>query len=79
MLLLAAEKAFYVSPSLGMIIWLVIGLIALLCLPVVVAKARWGWLLVGVFTGGIGWIVGATQPARPESLLRRWRDRSSPA
>ncbi len=77
--LLAAERAFEVSPGIGMVVWIVIGLTALVCLPIVVAKARWGWLLVGIFTGGIGWIVGATRAARSDSFLARWRERSGSA
>ncbi len=76
-MLVAAENAFRVSPGIGLVVAVAVSMIALACLPVVVAKARWGWLIVGLLTGGLGWIIGALQPALPQSLLSRWRSRSA--
>lgn len=36
-------------------------------------KERWGWMIAGLVTGGVLWIVGAFVPARPGSRWSRWR------
>jgi hypothetical protein len=60
-----------VSPGPGLIIWtLVVGLL-LVAGVITGAKGRWGWVLVGLLTGGLPWFVTAFLPARPGSWWAR--------
>jgi len=68
-----------VSPSLGLILWtLLIGL-AFIGGCVTAAKGQWGWLLVGLLTGGLPLLVTAFVSALPGSLWARFvgRDRAA--
>ncbi|MDQ6777438.1 MAG: hypothetical protein M3071_14755 [Actinomycetota bacterium] len=75
LLLLGAGSTLYVAPNAGVIIWtLIVILIAmalLACGLVTAAKARSGWLIAGLVTGGILWVLGARQAALPRSLWAR--------
>jgi hypothetical protein len=75
-MLLGAED-FLVSPGLGLMLWTAfVLLVALPAAGVAVAKRQWVWFLVGFLTAGIGWVIGALQPARPGSLWARRRKSS---
>jgi hypothetical protein len=62
-----------VSPEPGLIVWAC--LLACLVLAGVVtgAKGRPGWVLIGVLTGGMPWLITAFLPARPGSWWERVR------
>jgi hypothetical protein len=38
-------------------------------------KGRWGWLAVGLLTGGLLWMLTAFLPAAPQSTCARRRAR----
>jgi hypothetical protein len=58
----------------AMLDWLIacVPLVLVLCAAVTAAKGRWGWFVIGVFTGGLGWLGAAVLLiARPDSLWAR--------
>lgn len=83
---LIAASQFVVAPGPGLIVWTALVCCALLAGLVTAAKGRWGWLLLGLLSGGIAWFVSAFLEASPDSLwarrfhsadrLRRLRGRS---
>ncbi|MEA2220650.1 MAG: hypothetical protein QOJ35_3276 [Solirubrobacteraceae bacterium] len=60
-----------VAPSPGLIVWTALVGLLLVAGAVTAAKGRWGWVLVGLLTGGLPWIVTAFLHASPDSLWRR--------
>jgi hypothetical protein len=70
-MLLAAGAAFGVSPNAGILLWPLIAVLLASCGVLTAAKGRWGWLLVGFFTMGLGWVAGARQAPAPGSVWAR--------
>lgn len=60
--------SFLVAPSIGLLVWTIWILAALVCAPLAAAKGRWGLFLCGFFTVGITWLIGASIYAMPGSL-----------
>jgi hypothetical protein len=75
--MLTAAGAFSVAPNLGLVVWTVLVWSLLTAAAITAAKARWEWLLIGLFTGGLLWLISAFLPARPHSLWRRLLDRTA--
>jgi len=64
---------FVVSPSPGLIAWTILLVLVLVAGAVTAAKGRWGWVLIGLLTGGLVWPVTAFLAPAPGSLwLRRF-------
>ena len=60
-----------VGPSLGLVVWTIVAASVVVAGGVTAAKGRWGWLLVGLLTGGFAWLYAATLPAAPGSVWSR--------
>lgn len=71
MVQLAAGGTFLISPGAGLLLYTGILLVLLLCGLVTASKGRWGWLVVGFLTAGIGWVIGALQNPQPNSIWAR--------
>jgi hypothetical protein len=67
-----ANGVTVVAPSWGVVVFTVLLAVALPCGVVTAMKGRWGWLVLGLMTSGLLWIVGALQPPAPASLWQRW-------
>lgn len=74
-MLVALADGQYVSPSPLVILWSVYVLAVAVAAVVTGLKGRWGWLLVGSLTFGLGMFVGAMQPAAPTSVWAKRRRR----
>jgi hypothetical protein len=72
---MSAGGGFTVAPDLGLILWTVYWFAAVAAAAVCGLKGRWISLLVGLFTLGLLWFVGATFAAEPESAWERWGSR----
>lgn len=72
---IGADHVLTVGPSLGLIVFAVLGLSLLACAVVTAMKGRWGWLALGLLTAGVLWTFGALQPSLPGSLWERLRSR----
>lgn len=59
------------SPSTALLVYTLLVFVALVCAGLCAAKGRWGYLLAGVVTVGIFWVVGATRPAISGSVWAR--------
>lgn len=70
---LAADHVSTMAPSWELVVFTLLVCVALACAIVTAIKGRWGWLVLGLMTAGLLWIVGALQPPAPSSLLQRWR------
>jgi hypothetical protein len=68
---IASSGNFTVAPNLGLIAWSVLVLVSVLAGGVTAAKGRWGWLVAGILTAGLLWLVGALSAAAPGSLWTR--------
>jgi hypothetical protein len=60
-----------VSPSAGLIAWTVLVALVLVAGAVTAAKGRWGWVAIGLLTGGAPWLVTAFATATPDSMWTR--------
>jgi hypothetical protein len=60
-----------VGPGPLLILWTVLVLAVLVTGVVTAVKARRGWLLAGLLTGGLAWLISAFMPARPGSAGTR--------
>jgi hypothetical protein len=60
-----------VSPSAGLVAWTVLIGLVLVAGAVTAAKGRWGWVAIGLLTGGVPWLVTAFSRANPDSLWAR--------
>ena len=60
-----------VGPNLGLVVWTIVAASVVVAGGVTAAKGRWGWLLVGLLTGGLAWLYSATLPAVPGSVWGR--------
>lgn len=66
-----AASATIVGPSLGLVVWTVLVVLVLVCGAITAAKGRWGWVGLGLLTGGLLWVVTAfLQPSRDSLWLR---------
>ena len=65
--MITATENYLVSPGIGLMIWSIAVPLLLAALLVTLAKGRWGSALAGLFSIGIGWIVGALAVAKPGS------------
>jgi hypothetical protein len=75
---MASAGNFVVDPGIGLVIWVVIAFLSIPAAVVTASKGRWGWFAFGFITGGLAWLLGSFQPARPTSLWsRRVRRRST--
>lgn len=54
--LISADGTFNAGPSLGVIAWLLLIWTILAMGGVTAAKGQWTWFVVGIVTGGMGWI-----------------------
>ena len=63
--------SFTVAPNLGLLLWTIYSFASLGAAVVTALKGRWGWLVVGVLTGGLAWFYSATLPAEPDSTWER--------
>jgi len=68
---LTASSEFVVNPDPALIVWTVLFACALLAGAVTAVKGRWGWVLLGLLTGGVLWLGTAFLAATPESLWAR--------
>lgn len=66
-----ATGDFVVAPAPGLIAWTVLIGLLLIAGAVTAAKGRPGWVLVGLLTGGLPWVVTAFLAAAPGSLWTR--------
>lgn len=73
--LILADGTFNVAPSLGLIAWVLLIWAILAMGAFTAAKGQWTWFVVGIVTGGLGWIVGAFRPARAGSWAARRKSR----
>ena len=48
-----------VAPGAGLILWVLLVLCILLAGLVTALKGRWGWLVAGLLTGGLAWLLSA--------------------
>jgi hypothetical protein len=62
---------FVVSPAPGLVFWSLLMALLLVAGAITAAKGRWGWILIGLLTGGLPWLVTAFLAADPDSLWRR--------
>jgi len=69
--LLADGGEFVVAPNLGLLVWTALVGLLLVAGAITAAKGRWGWVAVGLLTGGLPWLVTAFWHARPDSLWAR--------
>jgi hypothetical protein len=76
-MLLGAGDTFLVEPSRGLIVWTVYAVLALGVCAVTVTKGRYGWFLVGLASGGLGWFIGALLAPTEASAWTRLRRRSA--
>ncbi len=67
----SATGDFVVAPGPGLILWTVLVGLLLIAGGVTAAKGRWGWVLVGLLTGGLPWFVTAFLAAAPDSMWTR--------
>jgi hypothetical protein len=67
----ADDGRFVVAPDIGLVLWTIYCFASLGAAVVTGLKGRWGWLVVGFFTGGLAWFYGATLPAVPDSTWER--------
>lgn len=78
--LLSAADTFVVTPDVGLLMWTAIAVVSVPAGVVAALKGRWGCLLLGLFLGGLPWLVGAFLAPRPASMWIRWsakRERAS--
>jgi hypothetical protein len=71
MLILLTGSSVTVGPSPALVISTIIALMAICAAVVTVMKGRWGWVIIGVFTSGLGFFYSAFLPPRPDSLWGR--------
>ena len=71
MMMAASSGIYLVSPGPALLALTGLLLAIVLLGGVTAAKGRWGWLLTGLFTGGLAWIIGAFLPPNPRSLWTR--------
>lgn len=60
-----------VTPSLALVFWTIAAACCVGAGCITAAKGRWGWLLVGLVTGGLAWLFSAFLIAAPDSLWAR--------
>jgi hypothetical protein len=61
-----------VSPSPGLIVWTIVMGLVLVAGAVTAAKGRWGWVLIGLLTGGLLWLATAfLAPSADSFWVRR--------
>lgn len=79
--MLPIASSFTTAPGPGLLLWTAIVAVLFAAAIVTALKGRWGWFVVGVLTGGLGFLIGAALPARPGSVWARRREHtaSSPA
>jgi hypothetical protein len=65
-----AATQFVVHPEIGAVAWIYVVLVTVSAL-IAAAKGRFGWLALGIVTGGLGFVVGALGIATPDSLWAR--------
>ena len=66
-----ATGDFVVAPAPELIAWTVLIGLLLIAGAVTAAKGRPGWVLIGLLTGGLPWVVTAFLTAAPDSLWTR--------
>jgi hypothetical protein len=67
-----------VGPSPGLIAWTIVMGLVLVAGAATAAKGRWGWVLIGLLTGGLLWLVSAfLTPAADSIWARKAREESS--
>lgn len=60
-----------VAPSLGLVAWTALVVLLLVLGAITAAKGRWGWVAVGLLTGGLPWPVTAfLKPSRDSLRVR---------
>ena len=57
-----------VGPNAGLVVWTAVAAATILCGLVTAAKGRWGWVLVGLVTGGLVFLYSAWISAAPGSV-----------
>jgi hypothetical protein len=62
---------FSVAPAPGLIAWTILVGLMLIAGVITGAKGRGGWVLIGLLTGGLPWLVTAFLPARVDSWWAR--------
>lgn len=62
-----------VAPSFGLVVWTALVVLLLVCGAITAAKGRWGWVGVGLLTGGLPWVVTAFLKPSRDSLWARIR------
>lgn len=67
----SATGDFVVGPAPGLVLWTVLVGLLLIAGGVTAAKGRWGWVLIGLLTGGLPWCVTAFMTAAPGSMWMR--------
>lgn len=67
----SAAGDLVVAPAPGLILWTVLVGLLLIAGGVTAAKGRWGWILVGLLTGGLPWCATAFLAAAPGSMWTR--------
>jgi hypothetical protein len=75
-LLTLADTLIYPSP--GLIAWTVVMGLVLVAGAVTAAKGRWGWVLVGLLTGGLAWLVTAFLAPSADSFWAHRAAKASP-
>lgn len=68
---LIGADTFVVSPGWLPMLSLAVLALAFASAVIAAAKGRWGWVLVGLLTGGLGWFVGAWLRPVPGSAWTR--------
>jgi hypothetical protein len=77
------DRTFLLAPDAGAVAWTIVvwafAVVAVSCAVVLVRKRRWGWLLVGFVTGGLGWFAAFVVDPAPGSpwALRSERRRAA--
>lgn len=71
MTLAEVTSNFTVTPSLALVFWTLVAACCVGAGCVTAAKGRWGWLLVGLVTGGLAWLLSAFLIAAPDSFWAR--------
>ena len=62
---------FVVPPSPGLIAWTILMALLLVAGCVTAAKGRWGWVLIGLLTGGLLWFATAFFAPSADSFWAR--------
>jgi hypothetical protein len=73
---MASDSTFTVAPSIWLILWTVYVFAVVIVAILTGLKGRYGWLLIGLFLGGLPLFYSAFLTPEPGSLWARWATRN---